>query len=228
MGVPQRRRRFAFGFSLAWLLKRALTWPDSPFGVCTHFGQHKHKISATRLADRRAWAPSGFATRSVGAESSEVRRVHGRRVADRYMAAAGKLGLRPLIIFDYGNDLYDKGDSPHTPEAIAAFTEYCRRSWQRYKSRLPALEILERAEHLPLAAQAQRRGLHEPDEGGLPRDQASEPEGHDRRRLHRGTRLHIRRGRPRARRREGDGRDLGPSLPLSADARARKATSSTK
>jgi hypothetical protein len=121
-------------FSLAWLPGAAPIWPDSPFGVCTHFGQHKHKVPDTLeliLRMGAVWIRDEISWGGCERKKGEFR---FDEYADRYMAAAGKLGIRPLIIFDYGNDLYDKGDSPRTPEAIAAFTEYCRQLMRRYEA----------------------------------------------------------------------------------------------
>jgi beta-glucosidase/6-phospho-beta-glucosidase/beta-galactosidase len=48
------------------------------------------------------------------------------------MQAASKLGLRPLIIFNYANKHYDGGVAPHTEEGRQAFARYCRELMSRY------------------------------------------------------------------------------------------------
>lgn len=118
--------------SLCWLPEPAPTWPESPFGVCTHFGQHKHtlpdtlgliaKMGATWIRDEISW---GAVERKKGHYTFEP-------YYDAYMQAAGRLGIRPLIIFDYGNGLYDNGDAPRSPEAVAAFVRYCQELMRRY------------------------------------------------------------------------------------------------
>ncbi|HPD14834.1 MAG TPA: sugar-binding protein [Planctomycetota bacterium] len=118
--------------SVCWLPEAAPTWPESPFGVCTHFGQHKHTIpltfdlikpmGATWIRDEISWA---------GVERKKGEHTFGEYF-DRYMAAAGEMGLRPFIIFDYGNGLYDGGNAPVSPEAVNAFVAYCKALMARY------------------------------------------------------------------------------------------------
>jgi hypothetical protein len=118
--------------AVCWLPEAAPIWPESPFGVCTHFGQHKHKLpetfelirnmGATWIRDEISW---GGVERKKGEYTFD-------RYFDGYMEAAGKRGLRPLIIFDYGNGLYDKGEAPKSPEAVAAFVGYCKALMTRY------------------------------------------------------------------------------------------------
>jgi len=119
-------------FSLAWLPEPAPIWPDSPFGVCTHFGQHKHKVPDTLELIARmgaAWIRDEI---SWGGVERKKGQYTFDKYFDQYMEAAGKLGIRPLILFDYGNDLYGKGESPRTPEAFVGFAEYCRQLMRRY------------------------------------------------------------------------------------------------
>lgn len=42
-----------------------------------------------------------------------------------FVARAKQLGLNPLLIFDYGNPLYDNAGFPNSEEAIAAYAKYC-------------------------------------------------------------------------------------------------------
>ena len=118
--------------SICWLPEPAPTWDESPFGVCTHFGQFKHKVpetlelikrmGATWIRDELYW--------------SNIEREKGKfqfpEYYDAYMKAAGKLGIRPLIIFNYANRHYDNGLAPHTEEGRQAFARYCVELMNRY------------------------------------------------------------------------------------------------
>ncbi len=118
--------------SICWLPEPAPIWDDSPFGVAMHFGQFKHKVpdtlellkgmGAAWIRDELYW--------------SNIEQEKGKFVFpdyyDRYMQAAAKLGIRPLIIFDYGNKHYDSGVAPYTPDGISAFVRYCRELINRY------------------------------------------------------------------------------------------------
>ncbi|MFA0767506.1 MAG: hypothetical protein OXFUSZZB_000834 [Candidatus Fervidibacter sp.] len=119
-------------FSLCWLPEPAPVWDDSPFAVQTHFGQYKHKVPDTLDLIRKmgaAWIRDELYW-------SEVEREKGKftfpAYYDAYMQAASKLGLRPLIIFNYANKHYDGGVAPHTEEGRQAFARYCRELMSRY------------------------------------------------------------------------------------------------
>lgn len=118
--------------SICWLPEPAPIWDESPFGVCTHFGQFKHKVpetlelinrmGATWIRDELYW--------------SNVEREKGKfqfpEYYDAYMKAAGNLGIRPLIIFNYANRHYDNGLAPNTEEGRQAFARYCVELMNRY------------------------------------------------------------------------------------------------
>jgi hypothetical protein len=119
--------------SLCWLPEPAPVWDESPFGVCTHFGQRKHKVPDTLELVRNmgaAWIRDELDWGGIERKKGEFAFPEH---FDRYMQAARNLGIHPLILFDYGNDLYDKGESPRTPEAVAAFAKYCQVLMQRYE-----------------------------------------------------------------------------------------------
>ncbi len=118
--------------SICWLPEPAPFWDHSPFGVQTHFGQFKHKVPDTLKLIKRmgaAWVRDELYW-------STVEREKGKFVFpdyyDTYMQAAANSGIRPFIIFDYGNEHYDGGVAPHTPEGISAFVRYCRQLINRY------------------------------------------------------------------------------------------------
>lgn len=117
---------------VCWLPEAAPLEGEGPFGVCTHFGQHKHRVPDTLDLIRRmgaAWIRDELYW-------SEVERERGRFAFppyyDAYMEATAPLGLRPLIIVNYANPHYDGGLAPHTEEGREAFVRYCRALLERY------------------------------------------------------------------------------------------------
>ncbi len=118
---------------IAVLLPRSPSLPqDSIFGVCTHFGanwlQQRLKdvgpepllnlvklAGADRIRDEVYW----------GAVEKEKGVYKFPAFSDAYIQGAHAKGLRPLIIFDYGNALHDHGKFP-------ADTEDGLRGWQGY------------------------------------------------------------------------------------------------
>ena len=119
--------------SFGWLPEPAPVWPDGPFGACTHFAQHKHRLPLTLELLRRMGAAWLRDELSWGGVEREKGTFGFPPYYDRYMTTAGDLGLRPLIIFDYGNRHYDKGMAPVSAEAVAAFVRYCTTLMGRYR-----------------------------------------------------------------------------------------------
>jgi len=99
--------------------------PESWLGACTHFGQGKGDVPRSFDLMSRAgikWLRDEI---SWGACEREKGKIVIPEWADRYMRAAVEHGVTPLIIFDYGNALYDEGNAPTSPEAQEAFGRYC-------------------------------------------------------------------------------------------------------
>ena len=119
-------------FSLGWLPEPAPLWDDSPFGVCTHFGQNKHKVPDTLELIRKMGASWIRDELYWSAVEQEKGKFVFPTYYDAYMQAAGSLGLRPLIIFNYANKHYDGGVAPYTDEGRTAFVRYCRELMKRY------------------------------------------------------------------------------------------------
>lgn len=118
--------------SICWLPEPAPIWNNSPFGVCTHFGQFKHKVPETLELIKRmgaAWIRDELYWGNVEREKGKF---EFPEYYDAYMEAAGKLGTQPLVIFNYSNRHYDNGLAPHTQEGRQAFVTYCRELMKRY------------------------------------------------------------------------------------------------
>jgi hypothetical protein len=111
------------------------------FGACTHFGQDKGNNPETfRLMSRagikylRDEIPWGQVEREKGKYAFDA-------YTDAWMQGAVANGVSPLIIFDYGNSLYDNGASPTSPEAQQAFGEYCYQLVTHYKGLCKTWEV---------------------------------------------------------------------------------------
>ncbi len=124
--------RFTTYSSVCWLPEPAPVWDESPFGVCTHFGQFKHKVPDTLELIKRMGAAWIRDELYWGAIEREKSKFEFPEYYDAYMKAAGNLGIRPLIIFNYANRHYDKGLAPHTDEGRRAFAQYCVELMKRY------------------------------------------------------------------------------------------------
>ena len=124
---------------------------DSPFGICTHFGQLTGPD--TDLASRSKEDPEvvpllrlgGFKTHRDELTWKRNEPVRGACVfpdAHRhYMATCGSHGVRSLIILNYNNRHYDGGNTPHTDDGVDGFTNYARRIVRQYGDQLRAVEV---------------------------------------------------------------------------------------
>ena len=124
---------------------------DSPFGICTHFGQLVGPD--TDLASRSKESPEvvpllrlgGFKTHRDELTWKRNEPVRGACVfpdAHRhYMATCGSHGVGSLIILNYNNRHYDGGDTPHTDDGLDGFANYARRIVRQYGDQLRAVEV---------------------------------------------------------------------------------------
>ncbi len=147
------------------------------FGVNIHF-------TNPRPGEMERFAEAGYRFARMDFGWGSIERTKGQydfSAYDRLTAELAKVGARPLYIFDYGNRLYDEGLSPHSAEARAAFARYAAAAAKHFQGKGVVWEILERAEHQLLEAQAQRRRLRQAGHRhgqGRPRGR---PRGRDRR-----------------------------------------------
>lgn len=120
--------------SICWLPNVAPIWDGSPFGVCTHFGQFKHKLPETMELIRKmgaGWIRDELYWSNVEREKEKFTFPD---YYDAYMKTASKFGIKPLIIFNYANRHYDGGLAPHTEEGRKGFVRYCLELIQRYRA----------------------------------------------------------------------------------------------
>ena len=60
---------------------------------------------------------------------------------DNFVNAANSRSIKPILILDYGNQFYDGGDKPRSPEAIAAFAKYATYVVRHFAGRVKYYEI---------------------------------------------------------------------------------------
>jgi hypothetical protein len=60
---------------------------------------------------------------------------------ETFVSAAAERHIRPLLIFDYGNPAYDAGGFPNSPEAIAAYANYCASLARFTEGRVDTFEV---------------------------------------------------------------------------------------
>lgn len=102
------------------------------FGACLHYQQHKGRVPLNYellAAAGGRWARDEYSWSTVERERGVYTFPDHN---EEYMRAAGRFGLRHLIILDYGNALYDDGAAPASDEAQAAFAEYAYQMVDRY------------------------------------------------------------------------------------------------
>ena len=115
-------------------------------GICTHYAQNKWQ-EPERAFDyiRRA----GFSAIRDELYWHRVEPERGRFIFpqryDSYLALAVKNRLEPLIVLNYGNDLYTESSGkrgfPQTPETRRAFVRYTRELIARYGDRVKHWEL---------------------------------------------------------------------------------------
>ena len=123
---------------------------DSPFGICTHFGQlqgpdtdlaaqPKESADAVPLLHR-----GGFKTHRDKLTWKRTEPVRGACVFPnahrRYMAACASHDVSSLIILN-NNRHYDGGNTPHTDDGLNGFANYTRQIVRRYGAQLRAVEV---------------------------------------------------------------------------------------
>jgi hypothetical protein len=110
-------------------------------GVCVHFAQNKGILGVNLELIRQA------GVHSIRDEVywSGVEREKGRLVMPEawraYVDEAVRQGIEPLLILDYGNPFYDKGDKPRSEEAVEAFTRYGEFVVRTFKGRVRRYEV---------------------------------------------------------------------------------------
>lgn len=117
--------------------------PAPPFitGAATHFAQGEPDAEASlRLA-----AQAGIRSIRDNVYWNAIERQRGQFVMppawDNYVDAAARAGIDPVLVLAYGNPLYDGGNKPRSPEAIAAFTRYAEFVARHFQGKVHQYEV---------------------------------------------------------------------------------------
>jgi len=124
---------------------------DSPFGVCTHFGQLRGPDTDpdARPKESPDAVPlvrlGGFKTHRDELTWKRTEPVRGTCVFPnahgRYMSMCAAHAVGSLIILNYNNRHYDGGNTPHTEDGLSGFANYARQIVRRYGAQLSAVEV---------------------------------------------------------------------------------------
>jgi hypothetical protein len=82
-----------------------------------------------------SYAQAGFGVVRYDLAWSRVEKTPGRydwSADDAFVSALRAHGITPLLVLGYGNDLYDGGLAPHTPEGRTAFARFAALAARRY------------------------------------------------------------------------------------------------
>ncbi len=110
---------------VSWLAAPATPWAESPFGVCTHWGRYPDPNApfTTLRAMGASWIREGIGWNEVEPQAGQY------TIPGNFLAvekAAKTLDLHLLLIFAYGNRLYEDGMAPKTEAGRTAFTNYAK------------------------------------------------------------------------------------------------------
>jgi len=110
-------------------------------GVCAHFGQNKG-IPPLNLALMKA---AGINSLRDELSWGGVERRPGEYAVAAHQSAAFRraaaLGIEPMLIFDYANRLYDRGDRPRSPEALEGYAGYAEFLVKHFGSDVSLYEV---------------------------------------------------------------------------------------
>lgn len=92
-------------------------------GACTHYGHGSYPLETMDLL--RRYGIDQFRDEISWQAVERERGVYGLPAqATNFLARARALKMRPLLIYDYANPLYDGGGFPNSDEAAAAYARY--------------------------------------------------------------------------------------------------------
>lgn len=124
---------------------------DSPFGICTHYGQLWGADTDPGAASKEnpesipLIARAGFKTVRDELTWSRNEPVRGTRAFPHahghFMSRCGEHSVKTLAILNYANRHYDGGHTPHTDEGVDGFADYARHIVRRYGAQLRAVEV---------------------------------------------------------------------------------------
>ena len=126
---------------LALTVHAGMDAPEFWMGFTTHFGQNKghlptnlelvKAIGGLTIRDELYWSV-------VEQKKGQLALPNNYR---QFIQEAAERGLQPLIICDYGNNNYDGGNYPSSPEAIDGYVRYCDYLMNETKGKVRLFQI---------------------------------------------------------------------------------------
>jgi hypothetical protein len=113
-------------------------------GVGVHVGQNRNALKDTEAA----LAQGGFTSfrdevfwHRVETKRGELQYPANLRDLDKLVTSSVRRGMRPLLILNYGNELYDGGGLLRSEEGVAAYARYARFVVKHFKGRVDQFEV---------------------------------------------------------------------------------------
>jgi hypothetical protein len=119
----------------------AAAQPPFIVGVCTHFAQGKGILPANLSLIRQAGAGAIRDDFSWGAVERQKGQYAIPPAWDEFVNRTLDAHIEPLLIFAYGNRLYDNGNKPQSDEAIEAYTRYAEFVVRHFKGKVRMYEV---------------------------------------------------------------------------------------
>ena len=113
-------------------------------GVGVHVGQNKNDLDATAAALEQARVTSfrdEVFWHRLERRKGVLEFPESLNDLDQLVTRAAQRGLRPLLILDYGNPLYDGGGQLSSAEGIAAWSRYVHFVVKHFKGRVDQFEV---------------------------------------------------------------------------------------
>lgn len=137
-----RGHAFVMCLLVAMLLSPSSQASEGAFGVGVHSSM---KAPDAQRSELDIAAGLGFSSVRTDFQWKFAETAKGHLVIpaswDSFVDEALKRGLKPILILDYGNSLYDGGDKPKSSEAIEAFSRYAAFVVSHYKGRVKVYEV---------------------------------------------------------------------------------------
>ncbi len=147
MKIPAQPRILAFAF-VTFLLNGSILYAQTPtsfdasdpvagMGVNIHFTDAQPGEWEMLMRGGFRWVRMDL----TWAKTEKTPGVYDFSAYDRLFAELDKYHVRGLMILDYGNPLYDKGQPPHTDESRAAFAKWATAAVLHFKNQGVLWEI---------------------------------------------------------------------------------------
>jgi len=109
-------------------------------GMCTHFGHGSYPLESMTLL--RRYGIDQFRDEISWRDFEKAKGQYAMpELAAKFLQQAETLAMRPFLIYDYANPLYDNNGFPNSDEAIAAFAAYAVELTRATRGRVNQFEV---------------------------------------------------------------------------------------